>query len=50
MRSGSGGEAETGIGKDCEKSVQLCFSEGHSGRADQFLQDGSGCDDDAYEV
>ena len=44
------GEAETGIGNNREKSVQLCLSEGYPGRTEQFLKDGSGCDDDAYEI
>ena len=43
-------EAEMGIRESCEKSVQLRLSEGYSGRAEQFLQDGSGCGDDAYEI
>ena len=44
------GEAETGIGQRCQKSVQLRLSERYTGRAEQFLQDRSGCDNDAYEI
>ncbi len=39
-----------GIGQRCPKSVQLRFSEGYTGRAEQFPQDRSGCDNDAYEI
>ena len=38
------------LGSVAKKSVQLRLSERYTGRAKQFLQDRSGCDNDAYEI